>query len=112
MKMQKNMKHLNSQGEIFLGRCGIYILYCQPKNRWRRRRLFEVQKNVHTPTKEFPNRGSTLTEKNSDFKYIYSFQKKKDAIRWIIDEEQKDFETDQKIIDFNKSKKEANYDTR
>jgi len=110
MKMQKNMKHLDSQGEIFVGRCGIYILYCQGKNTWRRRGLFEVQKNVDTKTKGFPNRGSKMTEEHSDFQYIYSFQKKKDAIRWIIREEQKDFETEQKLVEFIKSKKESSYE--
>jgi hypothetical protein len=105
-EMEKNMKHLDSQGEIFVGRCGIYILYCQGKNTWRRKGLFEVQKNVRT-VKDFGNMGSTFTEKDSNFQWIYSFQKKKDAIRCIIKEEQKDFETEQKLIDFIESKKEV-----
>ena len=94
--MSDNMKHLKSSGEIFLGRCGVYILYCQPKDIFGNRGLFEVQKNVRS-TKDFSNLGSTMTEKHSDFQYIYSFQKKKDAIRFIAKQEEQDFEAEQKL---------------
>ena len=106
MKMQKNMKHLDSRGEIFVGRCGVYILYCQPKDIFGNKGLFEVQKNVRT-VKDFGNMASKMTEKHSDFQYIYSFQKKKDAIRFIIKEEQQDFEAEQKFIDFINTEKEV-----
>ena len=106
MKMQKNMKHLDSRGEIFVGRCGVYILYCQPKDIFGNKGLFEVQKNVRT-VKDFGNMASKMTEKHSDFQYIYSFQKKKDAIRFIIKEEQQDFEAEQKFIDFINKEREV-----
>jgi len=104
MNMSENMKHLQSRGEIFLGRCGVYILYCQPKNIFGHKGLFEVQKNIRS-TKDFSNLGSTMTEENTDFQYIYSFQKKKDAIRFIVKEEQQDFEAEQRIINFVETKK-------
>ena len=100
------MKHLDSRGEIFVGRCGVYILYCQPKDIFGNKGLFEVQKNVRT-VKDFGKMGAKMTEKHSDFQYIYSFQKKKDAIRFIIKEEQQDFEAEQKLIDFINTEKEA-----
>ena len=100
------MKHLDSRGEIFVGRCGVYMLYCQPKDIFGNKGLFEVQKNVRT-VKDFGNMASNMTEKHSDFQYIYSFQKKKDAIRFIIKEEQQDFEAEQKLIDFINTQKEA-----
>ena len=106
MKMQKNMKHLDSRGEIFVGRCGVYILYCQPKDIFGNKGLFEVQKNVRS-VRDFGNMPSKMTEKHSDFQYIYSFQKKKDAIRFIIKEEQQDFEAEQKFIDFINTEKEV-----
>ncbi len=104
MNMSENMKHLQSRGEIFVGRCGVYILYCQPRDIFGNKGLFEVQKNVRT-VKDFGNMASKMTEKHSDFQYIYSFQKKKDAIRFIIKEEQQDFESEQKFIDFVETKK-------
>ena len=101
MKISDNMKHLQSRGEIFLGRSGIYILYCQPKNTYRKKGCFEVQKNVRS-TRDFPNLGHTMTEKHTDFKFLYAWQKKEDAIRHIVKEEQKDFEAEQRLIDYNK----------
>ena len=96
MNMSDNMKHLKSSGEIFFFIFGVYILYCQPKDIFGNRGLFEVQKNVRS-TKDFSNLGSTMTEKHSDFQYIYSFQKKKDAIRFIAKQEEQDFEAEQKL---------------
>jgi len=102
MNMSENMKHLQSRGEIFLGRCGVYILHCQPKNIFGHKGLFEVQKNVRT-VKDFGKMASKMTEDNTDFQYIYSFQKKKDAIRFIVKEEERDFEAEQKLIEFAKN---------
>ena len=97
MKMSDNMKHLKSSGEIFLGRCGVYILYCQPKDIFGNKGLFEVQKNIRY-IKHFKNLGSKITEEKADFKFLYAFQKKKDAIRFIAKQEEQDFEANQKLI--------------
>jgi hypothetical protein len=111
MNMSENMKHLQSRGEIFVGRCGVYILYCQPKDIFGNKGLFEVQKNVRT-VKDFGNMASKMTEKHSVFQYIYSFQKKKDAIRFIVKEEALDFDAEQKFIDFiNTKKTRENYES-
>jgi len=53
-----------------------------------------------------------MTEKHSVFQYIYSFQKKKDAIRFIVKEEALDFDAEQKFIDFiNTKKTRENYES-
>jgi len=102
IKFTENMKHLQSRGEIFLGRAGMYILYCQPRNvNTPALGSFEVQKNVRS-TRDFGNVGSFSTEDRANFQYIYTFQKKKDAIGCIVEEEQKDFEANQRLIDYNK----------